>query len=134
MSPILHYQELRDAALDTADALEGLLLNITQPATQSLLRNCVWALSNMCRGKPQPQLEVLAPALPVLLTLLSSDDNEVPLFNIKVYFVTVKFPSSDTLFVLLSTDHQNRLDHPFASFYPNFTGLRVILILRSCFV
>lgn len=70
-------QDLRDIALGTPDALEGLLLNVTQPASQSLLRNCVWALSNMCRGKPQPEIAKLAPALPVLLTLLSSEDSEV---------------------------------------------------------
>lgn len=65
--------------LGTPDALEGLLLNVVQPATPSLLRNCVWALSNMCRGKPQPDMALLAPALPVLLKLLSSDDSEVQL-------------------------------------------------------
>ncbi|CAM9615020.1 unnamed protein product [Ectocarpus fasciculatus] len=69
--------ELRDVVLGTPDALEGLLLNVVQPATPSLLRNCVWALSNMCRGKPQPDTALLAPALPVLLKLLSSDDSEV---------------------------------------------------------
>ncbi|CAM9487255.1 unnamed protein product [Ectocarpus fasciculatus] len=31
----------------------------------------------MCRGKPQPDTALLAPALPVLLKLLSSDDSEV---------------------------------------------------------
>ncbi|CAM9494258.1 unnamed protein product, partial [Hapterophycus canaliculatus] len=69
--------DLRDVVLGCADSLEGLLLNITQPATQSLQRNCVWALSNMCRGKPQPKSEVLAPAVPVLQALLSCDDTEV---------------------------------------------------------
>ncbi len=70
-------QELRDVVLGTPDALEGLLLNIMQPATPSLQRNCVWALSNMCRGKPQPETDKLRPALPVLLNLLSSTDEEV---------------------------------------------------------
>ncbi|CAM9512442.1 unnamed protein product [Ascophyllum nodosum] len=69
--------ELRDVALGTGDALEGLLLNVTQPATTSLLRNCVWAVSNMCRGKPQPSMDSVAPAIPVLEKLLSSDDPEV---------------------------------------------------------
>lgn len=71
------HQALRDVVLGTPDALEGLLLNVVQPATPSLLRNCVWALSNMCRGKPQPDTALLAPALPVLLKLLSCDDSEV---------------------------------------------------------
>lgn len=70
-------QDLRDVVLGTNDALAALLLNVTQPATESLLRNCVWALSNMCRGKPQPEVQLLAPALPVLLGLLASPDKEV---------------------------------------------------------
>eukprot|EP00903_Cladosiphon_okamuranus_P019512 g17943.t1 len=68
---------LRDVVLGTPDALDGLLLNIVQPATPSLQRNCVWALSNMCRGKPQPATGLLLPALPVLLNLLASKDEEV---------------------------------------------------------
>lgn len=63
--------------LSTHDALQGLLLNIVQPATPSLQRNCVWALSNMCRGKPQPETSLLLPALPVLRDLLASKDEEV---------------------------------------------------------
>lgn len=70
-------QDLRDIVLGTPDSLDSLLLNVTQPASESLLRNCVWALSNMCRGKPQPAIETLSSALPVLLGLLSSQDNEV---------------------------------------------------------
>ncbi|CAM9604969.1 unnamed protein product [Chrysoparadoxa australica] len=52
-------------------------MNIAQPQSESLLRNCVWALSNFCRGKPQPALEVVAPALPALAHLLTSADKDV---------------------------------------------------------
>ncbi|CAM9112793.1 unnamed protein product [Discosporangium mesarthrocarpum] len=68
--------ELRDMVLKT-DALQGLLLNITQPASASLLRNCVWAVSNFCRGKPQPDIASVMPAIPILAQLVGSDDNEV---------------------------------------------------------
>lgn len=37
-----------------------------------MLRNCVWALSNLFRGKPQPHIDVLRPALPVLAKLLAA--------------------------------------------------------------
>lgn len=37
-----------------------------------MLRNCVWALSNFFRGKPQPHIDVLRPALPVLAKLLAA--------------------------------------------------------------
>ena len=42
------------------------VLNVSQPATLSLLRNCTWSLSNFCRGKPQPPLRTIQAALPVL--------------------------------------------------------------------
>jgi importin subunit alpha-1 len=59
------------------NALEPLLMNVTNPATLSLLRNCTWTLSNFCRGKPQPPLDVLRPALPVLAhVLMNSDDQD----------------------------------------------------------
>lgn len=47
------------------------VLNVSQPATLSLLRNCTWSLSNFCRGKPQPPLHVIQSALPVLGHLIN---------------------------------------------------------------
>lgn len=41
-----------------------------------MLINCVWALSNFCRGKPQPDLALVAPAIPHLANLLSMNNNE----------------------------------------------------------
>src|SRR5690606_4494642 len=43
----------------------------------TLLRNAVWVLSNLCRGKPQPSLSLLSPALPLLAELIHSADSEV---------------------------------------------------------
>lgn len=43
----------------------------------SLLRNATWSLSNMCRGKPGPAMDIIAPALPVLARLLHMADDEV---------------------------------------------------------
>ncbi|KAG5180508.1 armadillo-type protein [Tribonema minus] len=67
---------LRDLVLDGGDAVRGLLLNITQAASPSLMRNCVWALSNFCRGKPHPRAELAAAAAPVAVSVLSSSDDE----------------------------------------------------------
>ena len=60
---------LRDIVLGF-NPIAPLIQNIQNPATISLLRNCTWTLSNMCRGKPQPPLEILAPALPILAGIL----------------------------------------------------------------
>lgn len=44
---------------------------------QTLQRNATWALSNLCRGKPQPKFHLISPALPTLARLLHSPDTEV---------------------------------------------------------
>lgn len=67
--------QLRDVVL-AAGALNPLLLNISQPSSVSLLRNTTWALSNFCRGKPQPPIATLAPALPVLYNLVMSQQQD----------------------------------------------------------
>ncbi len=68
---------LRDICLAGGGVLSSLLLNIALPANDAMQRNCVWALSNLCRGKPQPKLGDIAPAIPVLRDLLLSSDREV---------------------------------------------------------
>lgn len=69
-------------------ALQALLEQLTaclkQPNTAgaqiikpTMLTNATWTLSNLCRGKPRPQLPWIAPAVPVLRELLYHDDPEV---------------------------------------------------------
>jgi len=67
--------ELRDVVLAN-NSMPFLLANIAQPANISLLRNCTWALSNFCRGKPAPPLSVVQPALPILAQILSKCTDE----------------------------------------------------------
>ena len=59
-------------------ALEPLLQVVTTPSDKvSLMRNAVWALSNLCRGKPQVDLEHIRIAIPVIVSLLSNEDEEI---------------------------------------------------------
>lgn len=53
-----------------------LLANIAQPANLTLLRNCTWSLSNMCRGKPAPPLSIISPAIPALGAILVNHSDQ----------------------------------------------------------
>ena len=61
--------ELRDIVLSKG-ALSPLLANLREPANLSLLQNCTWSLSNMCRGKPLPALSTIGPAYSMLASLI----------------------------------------------------------------
>eukprot|EP01038_Epipyxis_sp_PR26KG_P010812 gene10812-14513_t len=56
------------------------LLQVSQSFNEhsrlSTIRNATWTISNLCRGKPAPAFEVVAPALPLLARLLFSHDPE----------------------------------------------------------
>ncbi|CAM9341292.1 unnamed protein product [Phaeothamnion confervicola] len=69
---------LRDAVI-AGGAADGLLANIAQPHSMSLLSNTVWALSNLCRGKPQPpaELNLVGRVAPALAAALRHDDEKV---------------------------------------------------------
>jgi importin subunit alpha-1 len=58
-------------------ALPPLLELCTPTAKITMLRNATWTLSNFCRGKPQPQFDLVAPALGTLANLIWSKDDEV---------------------------------------------------------
>jgi importin subunit alpha-1 len=53
------------------------LIKAMNTSRMIILRNATWALSNLCRGKPQPEWEIIEPALPVLCKLLYSSDEDV---------------------------------------------------------
>ncbi|RSH86015.1 Importin alpha subunit (Karyopherin alpha subunit) (Serine-rich RNA polymerase I suppressor protein) [Apiotrichum porosum] len=59
-------------------ALQPLLQLLNENHKLSMLRNATWTLSNFCRGKsPQPNWDLISPALPVLSKLIYSLDDEV---------------------------------------------------------
>ena len=72
--------ELRNFVL-ASGALPPLLQNLLQPASIGMLRNTVWSLSNFCRGKPQPDLTAVQPAIPVLAQILSKTDDKETLMD-----------------------------------------------------
>eukprot|EP00534_Pseudo-nitzschia_fraudulenta_P000192 CAMPEP_0201130488 /NCGR_PEP_ID=MMETSP0850-20130426/39999_1 /ASSEMBLY_ACC=CAM_ASM_000622 /TAXON_ID=183588 /ORGANISM="Pseudo-nitzschia fraudulenta, Strain WWA7" /LENGTH=556 /DNA_ID=CAMNT_0047400257 /DNA_START=86 /DNA_END=1756 /DNA_ORIENTATION=- len=66
----------RDLVLQ-AGAMQPLLQQLHQNSKLSMLRNATWTLSNFCRGKPQPDFEMVRPSLPTLSQLIFSPDEEV---------------------------------------------------------
>ena len=63
----------RDLVLQ-AGAMQPLLSLLHQ---NSKFRDAAWALSNFCGGKPPPDFNIVAPALPTLVRLIFSPDEEV---------------------------------------------------------
>ncbi|KZS96185.1 ARM repeat-containing protein [Sistotremastrum niveocremeum HHB9708] len=69
--------QCRDYVLQQG-ALRPLLALLTENHKLSMLRNATWTLSNFCRGKqPQPEWDLISPALTVLTKLIYSLDDEV---------------------------------------------------------
>ena len=70
--------QYRDMVLATG-AMPLLLAQLSNPQENKItvIRNGTWTLSNFCRGKPAPPLEVVAPALQVLARLIRETDEDV---------------------------------------------------------
>jgi importin subunit alpha-6/7 len=59
------------------NAIMPLLQQLTANSKLSMLRNATWTLSNFCRGKPQPDFNLVRPALGTLSQLIYSTDDDV---------------------------------------------------------
>ena len=68
--------EFRDRILEE-DALKYLLHCIITSRKLAVVRNAIWTVSNLCRGKPAPSFSLVSPAIPVLALCLSSQDNQM---------------------------------------------------------
>lgn len=42
-----------------------------------LIRNSVWTLSNLCRGKPQPSFNQIVPSIDILAALVQTNDDDI---------------------------------------------------------
>lgn len=47
----------------------------------NLLKNCVWALSNICRKRPPPDWKIIKPALDLILKALNKLENDNDFLN-----------------------------------------------------
>jgi len=66
----------RDSVINSG-ALDriAIVLDNALPGT-SFMRNASWALSNLCRGRPQPQYHLVQRAIPSLIKVLVENDKE----------------------------------------------------------
>jgi len=67
---------LRDLCIDL-NAIPSILGTLEGTTRISLLRNATWTLSNMCRGKPEPNLAKVQLCLPALAKLANYTDEEI---------------------------------------------------------
>ena len=68
--------ECRDMVLNLK-CLPNILAMIGPSSNVETLRNATWVLSNLCRGKPSPNFDLLLPAIPVLGQLVRSSDDDI---------------------------------------------------------
>ncbi|CAA7398355.1 unnamed protein product [Spirodela intermedia] len=68
--------ENRDVVLGYG-AVTALLSQLNENSRPGMIRNTTWALSTLCRGKPQPSSETTNAILSALERLIHSDDEEV---------------------------------------------------------
>eukprot|EP01059_Diplonema_ambulator_P007171 TRINITY_DN1667_c0_g1_i1.p1 TRINITY_DN1667_c0_g1~~TRINITY_DN1667_c0_g1_i1.p1 ORF type:complete len:510 (+),score=168.02 TRINITY_DN1667_c0_g1_i1:593-2122(+) len=72
--------KFRDLIL-SMNVMHSIIHIIASGPNISLLRNAVWAMSNLCRGSPIPLFEYVKPALPVLADLLMRCQDEEVLID-----------------------------------------------------
>jgi len=68
--------QCRDFVLNHG-AMTLLLQNFNDVTQTSLIRNAIWTLSNLCRGKPKPAFDLVSPALNVLAQMVHADDEDI---------------------------------------------------------
>ena len=74
-SPETRNRVLANGALDRL--IEELSKKLLNTNTDSLMRNMVWAVANLCRGKPSPEFHLVSPVLPLLRDIIMLEDKEM---------------------------------------------------------
>ena len=64
----------RDLVLQT-NALPCLIRCVSRTTRQTMIKNGSWAISNLCRGKPNPQYSYVACAVPILAELMKTQQD-----------------------------------------------------------
>ena len=67
----------RDKCLLAGTLQKLLWLLCNTHSEMQIVRNIVWTLSNLCRGKPSPDISQVQEALPIVVNLLTHTDEEV---------------------------------------------------------
>ncbi|EEY61401.1 importin alpha-2 subunit [Phytophthora infestans T30-4] len=69
--------QCRDLVLSAGAMMPLLAVLRRNSGKLTILRNATWTLSNLCRGKPRPDFDLVRPALDLLPHLIHSRDDEV---------------------------------------------------------
>ncbi|KAG3116381.1 Importin subunit alpha-1b [Phytophthora idaei] len=69
--------QCRDLVLNAGAMMPLLAVLRRNSGKLTILRNATWTLSNLCRGKPRPEFDLVRPALDLLPHLIHSRDDEV---------------------------------------------------------
>jgi importin subunit alpha-6/7 len=62
--------EFRDMLLQNKSVVDGMIVNLEEPHSSSLLQNLCWSVSNLCRGKPQPPISAIRPFIYPLYSVI----------------------------------------------------------------
>jgi hypothetical protein len=57
--------------------MEQLLQQFSESTGIKLLKRLTWTISNLCRGKPQPNWSIVSTAIPTLTKLIYSNDDDI---------------------------------------------------------
>jgi importin subunit alpha-6/7 len=84
----------RDLVLQ-AGVMQPLLNQLNPRSKVSLLREATWALTNLCRGRPPPDFELVRPALPTLAKLVFCPDEEVLRYGCRALSILSDRPNEE---------------------------------------
>jgi hypothetical protein len=84
--------------LQTVPVLMGLIYE--HPTLEKLKRNCIWTLSNLCRGKPSPDLENFYPIIEPFCNLLTTETDKECLVDLAWSLSYLTDPNPEVVAIL----------------------------------